>query len=189
MVVMAPGDANDIAPMIDFAIRTDGPTSLRYPKTSAEKVERNVAVVELGKSEIYRWGTDGMLIAFGTLFPTCVAAAEVLKEEGLDVGVINARFAKPIDKDTILKAVEECGFVITIEESTLCGGFGSAVLEACNSARVSTSNITRLGIPDHFIEHGERGDLLASIGLDRDGIVAKALELSGDKVQTQPVAV
>jgi 1-deoxy-D-xylulose-5-phosphate synthase len=189
MVVMAPGDANDIAPMIDFAIRTDGPTSLRYPKTSAEKVERNVAVVELGKSEIYRWGTDGMLIAFGTLFPTCVAAAEVLKEEGLDVGVINARFAKPIDKDTILKAVKECGFVITIEESTLCGGFGSAVLEACNSARVSTSNITRLGIPDHFIEHGERGDLLASIGLDRDGIVAKALELSGNKTQIEPVAV
>jgi 1-deoxy-D-xylulose-5-phosphate synthase len=189
MVVMAPGDASDVAPMFDFAIRREGPTSLRYPKTAAVEVERNVAPVELGKSEIHSWGNDGMLIAFGTLFPTCVQAAEDLREEGLDVGVINARFAKPIDKDTILKAVKECGFVITLEESTVCGGFGSAVLEACNDEGLSTTNITRLGIPDRFMEHGERGDLLASIGMDRASIVAKSIELAGEKLEVENVAV
>ena len=189
MVVMAPGDAHDVAPMIDFAIRRSGPTSVRYPKTNVQEVERNVAPIELGKAEVHRWGTDGMLVAFGTLFPTCVQAAADLREEGLDVGVINARFAKPIDHETIVKAVEQCGFVITLEESTLCGGFGSAVLEACNDAGVSTANVFRLGIPDRFMEHGERGDLLATIGLDRAGIVAKSLELAGAKSEPNHISV
>jgi 1-deoxy-D-xylulose-5-phosphate synthase len=189
MVVMAPGDARDVAPMFDFAIRREGPTSLRYPKTSVEDVERNVAAIELGKAEIHRSGADGVLIAYGTLFPTCVKAADELRKHGLEVGVINARFAKPIDSEAILKAVSESGFVITIEESTICGGFGSAVLEACNENGVSTTNITRLGIPDRFMEHGERGELLASIGMDLNGIVAKSLELAGVKQDSDAVAV
>ncbi len=134
--------------------------------------------VELGKAEIYEWGTDGMFIAFGTLFGECVRAAAKLRSEGLDVGVINARFAKPLDTETILKAVEDCGFVITVEESTLCGGFGSAVLEAANDAGLHTDHIKRLGIPDRFIEHGERAELLADLGLNVEGFVAAAHAMS-----------
>ena len=112
------------------------------------------------------------------LFPTCVRAAERLKDEGLDIGVINARFVKPLDRATIFRALEESGFVITVEENTLCGGFGSAVLEATNAAGVSTNNLKCLGVPDRFIEHGERDELLADIGLDVDGLVATALVMS-----------
>src|SRR4029453_5037140 len=93
-----------------------------------------------------------------------------LREEGLSVGVINARFAKPIDRATLLKAVEEVPLVVTVEEGTLEGGFGSALLETANGAGLDTRNIVRLGIPDHFIEHAERGELLASLGLDAAGI-------------------
>jgi 1-deoxy-D-xylulose-5-phosphate synthase len=119
-----------------------------------------------------------MFIAFGTLFGDCVRAAEKLQAEGLDVGVINARFAKPLDTDTILKAVEDCGFVITVEEGTLCGGFGSAVLEAANDSGLRTDHIKRLGLPDRFIEHGERAELLADLGLDVEGLLAAAHAMS-----------
>jgi 1-deoxy-D-xylulose-5-phosphate synthase len=174
MVVMAPGDANDVGPMMNFALTHDGPVSLRYPKATAKPIERAVAPVEVGQAEVFDWGRDGTFVAFGSLLSECVAAAEQLRAEGLDVGVINARFAKPLDADTILRAVEETAFVITIEESTLTGGFGSAVLEAASAAGVRTDNIRCLGIPDRFVEHGERPELLADLGLDVDGLMTVA---------------
>ncbi len=170
MVVMAPGDELDIAPMLRFALSHSGPASMRYPKTSLEKVERGVTPIELGQAEVHEWGSDGALVVFGSLFPTCVKAADKLRQEGLEIGVINARFAKPLDKHTLLRAVEELPLVVTVEEGTLEGGFGSAVLEAANAAGLDTRNIVRLGIPDRFIEHAERPELLASLGLDVDGI-------------------
>ena len=111
-----------------------------------------------------------MFVAYGTLFPSCVKAAEKLRAEGMDVGVINARFAKPLDKTTLLKAVEELPLVVTVEEGTLEGGFGSALLEAANAARLDARNVIRLGLPDRFIEHAERGELLADLALHVDGL-------------------
>jgi 1-deoxy-D-xylulose-5-phosphate synthase len=170
MVVMAPGDELDVAPMLRFALEQPSPTSIRYPKAGLEKVDRGLTQVELGQAEVYEWGSDGMIVALGSLFPTCVKAAAKLRKEGLEIGVINSRFAKPLDRATILRAVEEAPLVVTVEEATLEGGFGSAVLEAANGAGLDTRNIVRLGIPDRFIEHAERGELLADLGLDVDGI-------------------
>jgi 1-deoxy-D-xylulose-5-phosphate synthase len=170
MVVMAPGDQADVAPMLRFALAQEGPSSIRYPKANLEEVERGVAPVELGQSEVHEWGDDAIFIAFGSLFPSCVAAAERLRQEGLSVGVINARFAKPLDKQTLLRAVEDVPLVITVEEGTLEGGFGSAVLEAANAAGLDARHVVRLGIPDRFIEHAERGELLAGLGLDVAGL-------------------
>ncbi len=170
MVVMAPGDEQDVAPMLKLALAHDGPASLRYPKANLERVERPITPVELGQAEVYEWGEDGAIVVFGSLFPDCVKAAEKLRAEGLDIGVINARFAKPLDRGTILRAVEQLPLVVTVEEGTLEGGFGSAVLEAANSAGLDTRHIVRLGIPDRFIEHGERHELLADLGLDVAGL-------------------
>jgi 1-deoxy-D-xylulose-5-phosphate synthase len=191
MVVMAPGDELDVAPMLQFALGHHGPAALRYPKASLEKVDRAPAPLELGQAEIYEWATDGVLIAFGSLFPTCVKAAEMLRQEGIEVGVINARFAKPLDQATLLKAVEELPLVVTVEEGTLQGGFGSAVLEAANAAGLDTRGIVRLGLPDQFVEHGERGELLAALGLDAAGIcrtVRRALGRETQAAEQQPVA-
>lgn len=178
LVVMAPGDEHDVKPMLDFALDYEGPTSLRYPKAGAERVERKPEPIELGRAEIHSWGLDGTIVACGTLFPTCVKAAAKLREEGLDVGVVNARFIKPLDTQTILRAIEDTGFVLTVEEGTLEGGFGSAVLEAANDARLRTDHVRRLGIPDRFIEHGERGELLTELNLDLPGIVTAAQRLA-----------
>lgn len=184
MTIMAPGDESDVAPMLDFALAHDGPTSLRYPKTAVERVERRVAPIEYGKAEVYRWGADGMLVAGGAMFPTCVTAAERLRAEGLDIGVINARFIKPIDIETIGRAIQEAPFVITMEENNLPGGFGSAVLEAANAQGLRTDHIRVLALPDQFAEHGERDDLLADCGLDAEGLVATIRELTSREHST-----
>jgi 1-deoxy-D-xylulose-5-phosphate synthase len=179
MVVMAPGDEKDVAPMIDFALSHDAPVSIRYPKASLEAVEREPQPVELGQAEILEWETDGMFLACGTLVASCLRAAERLRERyGLRVGVVNARFVKPLDRATMLKAVEECGFVLTVEEGCLAGGFGSAVLEAASDAGLSTAHVRRLGLPDRFVLHAERDEQLAEVGLDVDGITQSALELA-----------
>jgi 1-deoxy-D-xylulose-5-phosphate synthase len=170
MVVMAPGDERDVAPMLRWALAHDGPASMRYPKANLESVEREAAPIELGKAEVVDWGEDGAIVAFGSLMPACRKAAQKLREEGIHVGVINARFCKPLDRDTILRAVADLPLVVTVEEGTLEGGFGSAVLEAANAAGLDARNIVRLGVPDRFIEHAERGELLAELGLDVNGI-------------------
>jgi 1-deoxy-D-xylulose-5-phosphate synthase len=189
-VVMAPGDELDVQPMLRLALGHDGPASLRYPKASLEHVERACAPLELGQAEVYDWGEDGVLVAYGSLFPTCVKAAERLREEGLHVGVVNARFAKPLDTATLLKAVEEMPLVVTVEEGTLVGGFGSAVLEAANGAGLDTRHVLRLGLPDRFVEHAERAELLADLGLDVNGICAtvrRALRPDAERVPDQRV--
>lgn len=177
-VVMAPGDERDLAAMVEFALEQDVPVSMRYPKDVAENVERPDCPIEMGRAEVIEWGTDGMLFACGTLLSNCLKAAAELRIEGLDVGVINARFVKPLDTETIVRAIEALPFVITVEEAALMGGFGSAVLEAASAAGLNTTGIVRLGIPDRFVEHGERGELLADLGLDPAGIAATARRLA-----------
>ncbi|MEA2633005.1 MAG: 1-deoxy-D-xylulose-5-phosphate synthase [Chloroflexota bacterium] len=178
-VVMAPGDAKDIAPMLDFALGHDAPVSIRYPKANLETIDREVQPIELGQAEILEWETDGMFRACGTLVTACLRAADRLRHEyGLRVGVIIARFVKPLDRPTALKALEECGFVLTVEEGCLTGGFGSAVLEAASDAGIATAHVRRLGLPDRFVLHAERDEQLAEVGLDVDGITRAALELA-----------
>lgn len=184
MVIMSPGDAVDLPAMLDFALQFDGPTAIRYPKASATHIPRDATPIELGKSEVLRWGSDGCLVAYGPLLGRAVEAAERLCDEGLDVGVINARFLKPLDVEVILKAIRECGFVVTLEEAALAGGFGSAVVEAAADAQLDASRTRRLGIPDFFVEHGERDELLADLGLDVESIVATCREMAGQALRS-----
>lgn len=174
LVVMAPGDECDVQPMLDFALNQPHPVSMRYPKATLETVKREMTTVELGKCEVMEDGDDGAFIVFGSLMPAAMQAAHKLRDEGLNLTVINARFAKPLDRETILPLVDRMPFVITIEEGTLEGGFGSALLEACNADGIDTRNVIRMGIPDRFIEHAERGELLAELGLDVDGLCRAA---------------
>jgi 1-deoxy-D-xylulose-5-phosphate synthase len=172
MVVMAPADEHDLALMLDLALRHDGPCAIRYPKAALPTIDADRTPVELAKSEVLSWSDEGAILCCGALLPECLKAADILREEGIHVGVINARFVKPLDTETVLRCVRDCGFVVTVEEAALMGGYGSAVLETAADAGLDTSRVTRLGIPDKFIEHGERGELLADLGLDAAGIAA-----------------
>jgi 1-deoxy-D-xylulose-5-phosphate synthase len=182
MLVLAPGDAFDLPAMLEFALSFPGPVALRYPKATAEDVsqycDRDRSPVELARAEVFDWGRDGVILACGTLVSTCLKAAAKLRDEGLDIGVANMRFVKPLDTDVVLKALESSPFVLTVEEAALMGGFGSAVLETAADAGINAAHITRLGIPDRFVEHGERAELLADLALDANGIAAKCRELA-----------
>jgi 1-deoxy-D-xylulose-5-phosphate synthase len=178
LIVMAPGDAQDVEPMLDFALQQDAPCAIRYPKTSALDVQRDVAPVELGRWEVLRWGTDGAILCCGTLLSDCVQAANILRQEGLNISVVNARFVKPLDHDVLARAFRECGFVVTVEEGALAAGFGSAVLESAADQGLDASRVRRLGIPDMFIEHGERAELLADLQLDAPGIARACRDLA-----------
>lgn len=179
LVVMAPGDAADVAPTIDWALRHSGPVAIRYPKAPAETIARPAAPIELGEAEVLHWGADGMFVACGSLLSACLQAMDRLADEGIDFGAVNARFVKPLDAAAVIRAVRECPVVVTVEEGVLTGGFGSAVLEAVSDAGLDTSGIHRLGVPDQFIEHGSRSELLADLGLDVAGIVRSCRQWLG----------
>jgi 1-deoxy-D-xylulose-5-phosphate synthase len=181
-VLMAPADALDVEPMFRFAELLEQPVAIRYPKATATIVERNPEPIRLGKAEIIRNGHDGMIAVYGAFLETAVEAAKTLGKnlDGLgrvDVGVINARFAKPLDTDLILQPLREGKFLITFEEGMLVAGFGSAVLEAANNEQLDTRHLRRLGIPDHYVEHGERSELLDDLGLNEKQLVKVCREI------------
>ena len=178
MAVLAPGDEHDLAAMLDWALAHGGPVAIRYPKATVENHGGQRPPIELGRSEMFVEGHDGLIVACGTLLGEALAAAAELRGEGLDVSVINARFVKPLDP-TILERIEAAPWTVTLEENVLQTGFGSAVLEAVNDAGLQAGMIVRLGLPDRFVEHGERAELLADLGLDAAGIAATCRRLAG----------
>ena len=172
MAVLAPGDEHDLVAMLDWALEQPGPVAIRYPKTVVERHAGPRAPIVAGRSEPLMEGADGLILACGTLLGAALDAAKRLRDEGLEVGVINARFVKPLDTRGILERIEAAPWVVTVEENALPTGFGSAVLEAVSDARLACGPIVRLGLPDRFVEHGERGELLAELGLDAAGIAS-----------------
>jgi len=178
ILMMAPADECDLRQMLALALRREGPCAIRYPKASLPSISGDRTSVEIGKCESLAWGSDGLIIACGALFSECRAAVDRLADTGLDVGLINARFVKPLDEEVLIGAIRRAGFVVTVEEGALAGGFGSAVLEIAADAGLDTSRIRRLGIPDRFIEHAERNELLMELGLDAAGISESCRQLA-----------
>ena len=187
IVMMAPGDATEVQPMLEFALQHSGPTSIRYPKATANTFARPQQPIELGKSEMLRSGTDGAIVACGAMLQQALEAAEVLRLEVIEVAVVNARFIKPLDSEMLEKLFQDCRFVVTVEEGALAGGFGSAVLELACQSGWDTRVLRTLGIPDRFIQHGERPDLLKETGIDTQGIIQACRDLQERFASTESV--
>jgi 1-deoxy-D-xylulose-5-phosphate synthase len=177
LAVLAPGDECDLTAMLDWALAHSGPVAIRYPKSVVERHPGDRPPIELGRAEMMAEGHDGLIVACGTLLGAALEAAARLRDEGLEVGVVNARFVKPLDP-RLTEWIEGAPWVVTVEENALQTGFGSAVLEAVSDAGIHVP-LKRLGLPDRFVEHGERGELLADLGLDAAGIAAACRLLSG----------
>ena len=178
LTVLAPGDEHDLVTMVEWALKQNGPVAIRYPKTTADNHPLPRSPLAMGGSETLVEGNDGLVIACGTLLGEALEAAATLREEGLELTVINARFVKPLD-DRLKDLVEAAAWTLTIEENTLPTGFGSGVLELVCDAGIHHGPIRRLGLPDRFVEHGERSELLASLGLDATGIADACRQLAG----------
>ena len=178
LAVLAPGDEHDLPAMLDWALAWNGPVAIRYPKAVVERQPGPRTPIEWGKAELLAEGHEGLILACGTMLGAALEAAARLREEGLEVGVVNARFVKPLDP-RIAEWVDAAPWVVTVEENALQTGFGSAVLEAVNDAGLQPPPLRRLGLPDRFVEHGERNELLADLGLDAVGIAATCRQLAG----------
>ncbi|MCP4364194.1 MAG: 1-deoxy-D-xylulose-5-phosphate synthase [Planctomycetes bacterium] len=183
MKLMAPKDGRELKRMLKLALEGEGPTCIRYPRGNVpdEELDLPSRPFSWGKAEVLREGQDGAIIAYGAMVYPAFRAAELLSSEGVEVTVINARFAKPLDNKLILETVKTHPVVLTIEDHVLAGGFGSAVIEMLSDQGVDIRNVHRLGIPDKLIEHGSRAQLLRDLELDEEGI-AKRLVAELEKV-------
>jgi len=175
IVLMAPKDGSELISMLKIALDSGKIVAIRYPKEDIpeETVELQFNTFGIGEAEILRQGKDGVLLAYGAMVYRSLQAAEKLSEKGLEVTVVNARFAKPLDKPLILQLARKHKLIMTIEDHAIMGGFGSAVLELLSDEREDASKIVRMGIPDIFVEHGARNIILKNYGLDANGIADK----------------
>ncbi|QDU67244.1 1-deoxy-D-xylulose-5-phosphate synthase [Engelhardtia mirabilis] len=171
----APRDATDARRMLELGLRLDGPTGIRYPRGSCPGRERvhesERAAMVPGLAEVLLEGEDVVIWAYGALVPEAILAAERLRERGILVGVVDARFAKPLDEERLAKDLRSHRLLITLEEHQRAGGFGSAVLESASRMRGARAQIRVLGIPDRFQDHcTRREEQLARCGIDADGV-------------------
>jgi 1-deoxy-D-xylulose-5-phosphate synthase len=178
IICMAPKDENELQHMLRTAIEYNGPAAVRYPRGAGFGVPLDQAIkaIPVGESELLRDGDDALIVAYGTLVHPALEAAAELVSEGISTAVLNARFAKPLDEDRILSLARRCKAVVTVEEHSRLGGFGSAVLEALSAASVAVASRC-LGVPDRVIEHGDAGKIRHDLSLDAEGIARAVRDL------------
>ncbi len=172
MVVSAPKDGNELRNLMATALAYDGgPFAIRYPKAGAGAFVPGAApeILPVGQWEVLRRGKDAAILAVGPMADLALKAAESLKAKGLDVEVVNCRFIKPLDEAYLAGRLASFSRVLTVEEGTVQGGFGSAVLEWRAATGVATP-VHLLGIPDRYIPHGPRARLLQDLGLTAEGV-------------------
>ena len=176
--IMAPADATDLTEMINLSLDAREPCAIRYPRTAApaEDQEYKKSPVEMGKADLLRQGSDVAIHAYGSMVYHAMEAAEILAEEGIDATVVNARFVRPLDEAMLGSLLEHHPLVVTVEENTVKGGFGSACLEAAAAQRWATDKIHVVGIDDDFVQHGTRAECLERVGLDPAGIARQVKE-------------
>lgn len=164
VVCMAPADENELQHMLKTAISLEKPVLLRYPRGSGfgVKMDEDLKIIPLGKGRLLSKGTDFNFAAIGNMVHPTLKACEILKERGINAGVCDMRFVKPIDVE-LLKEISSLP-IVTAEDNSLAGGFGSAVLEALNTNDIKTE-VLRFGIPDAWVEHGKVSELYDEVGL------------------------
>ncbi|MGH2343748.1 MAG: 1-deoxy-D-xylulose-5-phosphate synthase [Chloroflexota bacterium] len=176
LVVMAPKDENELRHMVFTAVNHDGPIAVRYPRGSGQGVPMDEPLrnLTIGQAEVLRRGSDGALLAIGATVAPCLKAADLLAADGIQVTVVNSRFVKPLDEMLLGELARQFDRLITVEENSIAGGFGSAVSEALERLDFPHVAVHRLGVPDRFIDHASQDSQRRSVGLDADGIAAAA---------------
>jgi 1-deoxy-D-xylulose-5-phosphate synthase len=178
IVVMAPKDENELQHMLRTAVEYPGPAAVRYPRGPGLGVplDPDVKAVPIGQAELLRDGDRALIVAYGTRVHPALEAAAELAAEGISAAVLNARFAKPLDRERIASLAQRCGAVLTVEEHAGMGGFGSAVLELL--AEVGHRGAVRcLAVPDVLVEHGDPEKQQRELGLDAEGIARAVRQL------------
>ncbi len=178
MVLMAPIDEAELHEAMKLGLALEGPCAVRYPRDDVVKPSPSTPPFELGVSRTLRSGPDATVLCYGVTAHDAMAAAELLLEAGIEITVVNARFAKPMDRAMVANALKPGHPVVTVEDHSVSGGFGSAVLETAQELGLDASRLVRLGMPaDRFVAHGSRAGQLAECGIDATGIASKVQSL------------
>jgi len=172
ITVMTPADENECRQMLYTAFQLDTPAAVRYPRGSGPgvQIQQEMQTIPLGKGEIRRQGKQIALLAFGSMLTPCLEAGDEL-----DATVVNMRFVKPLDQELIATLAAEHELLVTIEENTIMGGAGSAVMESLSSLDKNV-RLLQLGLPDSFIDQGDPAHMLSDCGLDKAGIIQSIKE-------------
>lgn len=174
LTIGAPADATELCAMIETAVDHDGPIAIRYPKGGAVSVPSlPVEPLEVGQAELISEGDDVLLVAVGRMVEIAEKAAVDLGEKGISAGVVNARWVKPLDP-RILEWSTEVAHVVTLEDNVIAGGFGAAVMEMFADGGLN-KNVINIGVPDGFLPFGSAADVMESVGMDPDSVVARVL--------------
>ncbi len=177
MTVMAPKDENELRHMLKTALEFNGPISIRYPRGSGigADLSENLHTIEVGKAEVLFEGRDVCIWAIGSMVQSAVESAVLLEQQGISTGIVNMRFAKPLDEKLLVEHAKRYKKIIVVEEGVLAGGVGSAVLETLNRYELlEQCDLLCLGIPDEFVVHGDKKLLFCDLGLDTQSIADKA---------------
>ncbi len=185
IIVMAPKDESELRNMLRTSLEINQPVAIRYPRGAGlgAEMEGEPKVLERGRGELLQKGRELAILAIGNTVYPAFAAGQMLKEQGIDAAVVNARFAKPLDQELILDLAGQCGVLVTVEENVLAGGFGSGVMELLEEKGVQGVKFCRIGIPDRFIEQGTPAQLRDFYGLTAPKIFSRISEFlkSGKK--------
>ena len=178
LVILAPKDFKELKEMLTFAVTLNKPVVIRYPRGGEDsyKIEKQEKI-ELGKAEILKEGTDLSIIAIGKMVARAMKLADKLEKEGIQAEVINARFLKPIDKETMKKSIEKTKNVVTIEDGTVINGLATAIEEIILEEKLENVTIQKYAYPDEFIKHGGVEELEKIYGLDEEEILEKIRSL------------
>ncbi len=179
MVVAAPKDENELQHLLYTAVKSGRPMAVRYPRGNGLGVQLDTVLHEipLGKSEVVRNGEDVAIISLGSSVAPAIEAAHQLAKKGIQAAVVNARFAKPLDKALITDLANRVKNIVTVEENVLNGGFGESVIKLLGESGFCDTRIKNIGIPDEFVEQGTQAILRAKYGLDAKGIVLQVIEM------------
>lgn len=169
MVVMTPADENECRQMLSTAFSLDQPAAVRYPRGTGPgvPVQQTLSTLPIGKADILREGHSVAILAFGSMVQPALEVGE-----RLEATVVNMRFVKPLDTALVIRLAADHTLLVTIEENVIMGGAGSAVSESLSAYNLSPF-IIHLGLPDEFVEHGSRNELLEECGLTVDGILQR----------------
>ena len=177
MVVSAPKDEQELRDLLYTGLNYNGPFALRYPRGPAYGVPTDgFRLIEIGSWEELEKGDDVVILAVGYCVYQALMASQELAKEGINVGVVNCRFIKPMDEALLLDLSNRYEIFITVEDNTVVGGFGSGVLEFFAQKGIS-KKVVNLGVPDKFIEHGNQNLLRNIVGIDKEGIITAVKEL------------
>lgn len=172
---MQPKDEDELVDMMHTSLSINGPTFIRYPRgvSIGVKMKSRPKSLEIGKAEILREGGDAVIWALGPMVHEAIELSDRLKiEDGRSIGVVNARFSKPLDNSLLLKQARQSPLIVTMEDGVLSGGFGSAVLETLSDAQIRTP-VHRIGWPDRFVDHGsDVASLREDAGLSQDSMLS-----------------